>query len=85
MAELAGGYAAPLATGENLYSTQDVENLVRFGGWRRDRDFIQTDIPQSYGIVQFTRTLEMLARHGWSRTSLFPHGGNQMSCLRCVL
>ena len=25
---------APLATGENLFSTQDVENLVRFGGLR---------------------------------------------------
>ncbi len=27
-------YAPPLATGENLYSTQDVENLARFGGLR---------------------------------------------------
>jgi hypothetical protein len=25
------------------------------------------------------RTVDMLARHGWRRTSLFPHGGNQMS------
>jgi L-alanine-DL-glutamate epimerase-like enolase superfamily enzyme len=79
MAEIADAYAAPLATGENLYSTQDVENLVRFGGWRRDRDIIQTDVPQSYGIVQFARTLDMLARHGWSRASLYPHGGNQMT------
>jgi L-alanine-DL-glutamate epimerase-like enolase superfamily enzyme len=79
MAEIAGAYAAPLATGENLYSMQDVENLVRFGGWRSDRDVIQTDVPQSYGIVQFTRTLAMLARHGWSRASLYPHGGNQMT------
>ena len=31
-AEIAAAYDAPLATGENLYSTQDVENLVRFGG-----------------------------------------------------
>ena len=79
MAEIADAYAPPLATGENLFCTQDVENLVRFGGWRRDHDFIQTDVPQSYGITQFTRTLDMLARHGWSRTSLFPHGGNQMT------
>ena len=34
LAEIASVYAPPLATGENLYSTQDVENLVRFGGWR---------------------------------------------------
>jgi L-alanine-DL-glutamate epimerase-like enolase superfamily enzyme len=52
---------------------------VRFGGWRRNHDLIQTDVPQSYGITQFTRTLDMLARQGWSRTSLFPHGGNQMT------
>lgn len=79
MAELAGTYDAPLATGENLYSTQDVENLVRFGGWRRDRDIIQIDPPQAYGIAQYGRTVAMLDRHGWPRSALFPHGGNQMS------
>lgn len=78
-AEIASAYAPPLATGENLYSTQDVENLVRFGGWRADRDIIQVDPPQAYGIVQYARTLDMLKHHGWSRASLFPHGGNQMS------
>jgi D(-)-tartrate dehydratase len=78
-AELASVYAPPLATGENLYSTQDVENLVRFGGFRAGRDIIQVDPPQAYGIGQYARTLDMLAKHGWSRTSLFPHGGNQMS------
>ena len=79
LAELAGIYAPPLATGENLYSTQDVENLVRFGGWRSDRDIIQIDPPQAYGITQYARTVAMLERQGWRRTSLFPHGGNQMS------
>src|SRR5215831_1067084 len=79
LAEIAGVYQPPLATGENLLSTQDVENLVRFGGLRADRDFIQIDPPQAYGIVQFARGVAMLERHGWKRTSLFPHGGNQMS------
>jgi L-alanine-DL-glutamate epimerase-like enolase superfamily enzyme len=79
LAELAGSYAAPLGTGENLFSTQDVENLLRFGGWRRDHDVIQVDVPQSYGIVQYARTLKMLERHGWSRAALYPHGGNQMT------
>ena len=78
-AELASVYDPPLATGENLYATQDVENLVRFGGWRAGRDIIQVDPPQAYGIVQYARTLAMLERHGWARTALFPHGGNQMS------
>ncbi|MFL5003563.1 MAG: enolase C-terminal domain-like protein [Xanthobacteraceae bacterium] len=79
MADIAGAYDAPLATGENLFSTQDVANLVRFAGLRSDRDIIQIDPPQSYGIVQFARTVAMLERHGWGRRSLFPHGGNQMS------
>src|ERR1700681_1545176 len=78
-AEIAAAYDAPLATGENLYSTQDVQNLVRFGGLRADRDIVQVDPPQAYGICQYARTIDMLAREGWARGSLFPHGGNQMS------
>ena len=80
LAEIAANYDAPLSTGENLYSTQDVENLVRFGGLTpARRDVIQVDPPQAYGIVQYARTLDMLARHQWPRALLFPHGGNQMS------
>ena len=79
MAELAAIYAPPIATGENLFSTQDVQNLVRFGGLRPKSDIIQIDVPQSYGIVQFSRTLEMLKAHGWERSAVFPHGGNQMT------
>jgi L-alanine-DL-glutamate epimerase-like enolase superfamily enzyme len=80
LSEIAGVYDGPLSTGENLFSTQDVENLVRFGGLKPERnDIIQVDPPQSYGIVQYSRTVDMLARHGWPRRCLFPHGGNQMS------
>jgi L-alanine-DL-glutamate epimerase-like enolase superfamily enzyme len=79
MAEIAQLYAEPLASGENLFSTQDVENLARFAGMRADRDIIQVDPPQSYGIAYYAGTLAMLERHGWKRASLFPHGGNQMS------
>jgi L-alanine-DL-glutamate epimerase-like enolase superfamily enzyme len=78
-AEIAAVYDAPLATGENLYSTQDVENLVRFGGLTAARDFIQVDPPQAYGIAQYGETVAMLDGRGWSREQLFPHGGNQMS------
>ena len=78
-AELATIYEQPLATGENLFSTSDVENLVRFGGFRAGQDVIQVDPPQAYGIGQYARTVDMLAGHGWGRSSLFPHGGNQMS------
>jgi L-alanine-DL-glutamate epimerase-like enolase superfamily enzyme len=79
LSEVAREYAPPIGTGENLFSMQDVENLVRFGGLRADRDILQIDVPQSYGIVQFSRTLEMLKGHGWARHSVFPHGGNQMT------
>jgi len=79
LAEIASVYPPPLATGENLFSTQDVENLARFGGLRADRDVIQIDPPQAYGIVQYGRTVAMLEARGWRRSSLFPHGGNQMS------
>jgi D(-)-tartrate dehydratase len=80
LAEIASRYAPPLASGENLFSTQDVENLARFGGLRPGRnDVIQVDPPQAYGIVQYARTVDMLARQGWPRQALFPHGGNQMS------
>ena len=80
LAEIAANYEAPLSTGENLFSTQDVENLVRFGGLQAARnDVIQVDPPQAYGIVQYARTVAMLERHQWPRSLLFPHGGNQMS------
>jgi len=78
-AEIAAAYDAPIATGENLYSTEDVQNLVRFGGLRADRDFIQVDPPQAYGITQYGKTVAMLEAQGWNRAQLFPHGGNQMS------
>ena len=48
LGEIAARYAPPLATGENLFSTQDVENLVRFGGLRAQRnDVIQVDPPDT--------------------------------------
>jgi L-alanine-DL-glutamate epimerase-like enolase superfamily enzyme len=78
-AEIAGAYDAPLATGENLYATEDVQNLVRFGGLRAGRDVLQVDPPQAYGIAAYGRTVAMLEANGWSRTQLYPHGGNQMS------
>jgi L-alanine-DL-glutamate epimerase-like enolase superfamily enzyme len=80
LAEISSVYDGPLSTGENLFSTQDVENLVRFGGLKAARnDVIQVDPPQAYGIAQYARTVDMLARHQWPRSGLFPHGGNLMS------
>jgi L-alanine-DL-glutamate epimerase-like enolase superfamily enzyme len=80
LAEIAANYDPPLGSGECLYSTQDVENLARFGGLKpQRRDVIQVDPPQAYGIVYYARTLDMLSRHQWPRGLMFPHGGNQMT------
>jgi len=80
LAEISAAYPHALSTGENLFSTQDVQNLVRFGGLKPERrDVIQVDPPQAYGIAQYARTMDMLARHDWPRSGNFPHGGNQMS------
>ena len=78
-AELGNVYAGPLATGENLFSMQDARNLVRYGGMRPDRDWLQFDCALSYGLVEYMRTLDMLKQHGWSPRRCVPHGGHQMS------
>jgi L-alanine-DL-glutamate epimerase-like enolase superfamily enzyme len=78
-AQLAEAYSGPLATGENLFSTVDARNLIRYGGMRRDRDWLQFDCALSYGLVEYQRTLDMLADHDWSPARCIPHGGHQMS------
>lgn len=78
-AQLAPHYAPPMATGENLFSMQDARNLIRYGGMRPDRDWLQFDCALSYGLVEYLRTLDMLREHGWSPTRCVPHGGHQMS------
>lgn len=78
-AELAHHYAKPMATGENLFSTADARNLIRYGGMRRDIDWLQFDCALSYGLVEYLRTLEMLKAYGWSPARCIPHGGHQMS------
>jgi len=72
-------YANPMATGENLFSMQDARNLIRYGGMRPDRDWLQFDCALSYGLVEYLRTLDMLRQHGWSPARCIPHGGHQMS------
>jgi D(-)-tartrate dehydratase len=78
-ATLVDYYPGPMATGENLFSHQDARNLIRHGGMRADRDWLQFDCALSYGLVEYERTLEVLATHGWSRKRCIPHGGHQMS------
>lgn len=78
-AKLVKEYEPPMATGENLFSMQDARNLIRYGGLRPDRDWLQFDPALSYGLVEYLRTLSMLRDHGWSWRRLIPHGGHQMA------
>jgi L-alanine-DL-glutamate epimerase-like enolase superfamily enzyme len=78
-AALAAFYPGPMATGENLFSHQDARNLLRYGGMRADRDWLQFDCALSYGLCEYQRTLEAVEAAGWSRRRLIPHGGHQMS------
>ena len=78
-AALAEFYPGPMATGENLFSHQDARNLLRYGGMRPDRDWLQFDCALSYGLVEYLRTLQELRTAGWSPRRCIPHGGHQMS------
>ncbi len=80
-AALAEFYPNPMATGENLFSHQDARNLLRYGGMRPDRDWLQFDCALSYGLCEFQRTLAVMKDMGWSWRRLVPHGGHQMSLM----
>ncbi|MFI0453246.1 mandelate racemase/muconate lactonizing enzyme family protein [Actinomadura sp. 6N118] len=78
-ATLCEHYRGPVATGENLFSLQDARNLIRYGGLRPDRDYIQVDPALSYGLTEYLRVQDMLKQHGWSSRRCIPHGGHQFS------
>ena len=78
--ELSKNYKNSLATGENLFSMQDSRNLIRYGGMRKDLDWLQFDCSLSYGLVEYLKILNMMKEYNWSSTRLIPHGGHQLSC-----
>ena len=69
---------APVATGENLFSFDDARNLLRYGGLRKDRDFIQVDPLLAYGLHEYVRMLEL-----WPRKQFVPHAGHLFNA-HCV-
>ena len=79
-AELSKNYKNSLATGENLFSMQDSRNLIRYGGMRKDIDWLQFDCSLSYGLVEYLKTLSMMKEYNWSSRRVIPHGGHQLSC-----
>jgi L-alanine-DL-glutamate epimerase-like enolase superfamily enzyme len=72
---LASEYKGALATGENLFSHQDVKNLALFGGMRRGLDIFQMDPGLSYGITEYARMLGEMEARGFDRNQAFPHSG----------
>jgi L-alanine-DL-glutamate epimerase-like enolase superfamily enzyme len=77
--ELANRFSMPIATGENLFSADDAQNLLRHGGLRPDRDILQFDVSLSYGIVEYRRILDVMSSHGWNRSQCAPHAGHLLA------
>lgn len=79
MAELSAANLMPLATGENIFSAADTRNLLRYGGMKPERDFLQMDISLTYGVPEYLRIIALMEASGWSRTRLMPHAGHLFS------
>ncbi|MGC6391956.1 MAG: mandelate racemase/muconate lactonizing enzyme family protein [Alphaproteobacteria bacterium] len=78
-AELANHYDGAMATGENLFSSLDAQNLLRYGGMRTGLDKLQFDPALSYGLVEYLRTTKIIRDMGFSLRDCIPHGGHQFA------
>ena len=76
VSQLTAQFSTPIATGENLFSAADVQNLVRYGGMRSAQDIYQMDAGLSYGLTEYARMLDVLESAGFDRAQCFPHGGH---------
>ena len=81
--ECARASTTPLATGENLFSFDDARNLLRYGGLRPERDFVQVDPLLAYGVVEYSRILAAYETAGWKRRQFLPHAGHLFAA-HCV-
>jgi D(-)-tartrate dehydratase len=77
-AVLAEEIETPIATGENLFSVQDFRNLLRHGGLRTHKDWLQPDPSLCYGLTESLRIMDLAEKAGWSRRRFVPHGGHQL-------
>jgi L-alanine-DL-glutamate epimerase-like enolase superfamily enzyme len=74
-ADICQAYSGPIAVGENLFSLTDARNLLRHGGVRSDRDWLQFDPSLCYGPTEFIRIVKMAQDMGWPPKRHGPHGG----------
>jgi len=83
IAAVARRYAAPIATGEALFSAAEAHLLDRHGGLRRDRDILVFDPVHCYGLPGYLQIIGLLEKCGWPRAAFWPHGGH-LFCLHVV-
>ena len=69
-------HSGPVATGENLFSSDDATNLLRYGGMRQHQDRLQMDISLSYGVGEYRRMIERAESLDWLRQAFWPHAGH---------
>ena len=79
MRDLADVYDGALATGENLFSLRDVDNLLRYSGMRPASDIFQMDAGLSYGLTEYAAMIAAIEHAGFSRTAAMPHGGHLLN------
>ncbi|HRE02235.1 MAG TPA: enolase C-terminal domain-like protein, partial [Ilumatobacteraceae bacterium] len=77
--ELTERFPNAIATGENLFSVQDADNLLRYGGLRPGIDVVQMDAGLSYGLTEYAAMIASLERCGFDRTAAIPHGGHLLN------
>lgn len=77
--ELAAVSPVPIATGENLFAVAETRNMLRYGGLKPERDWLQMDVSLSYGVPEFFRMVRDAEQQGWSRRRFVPHAGHLFS------
>ncbi|WP_316977204.1 mandelate racemase/muconate lactonizing enzyme family protein [Shumkonia mesophila] len=78
-AKLAKHYSGPFATGENLFSHQDIRNLLRYGALDPKKDWIMPDPALAMGLTEGLRIIEAAEKEGWPRRRIVLHGGTQLA------
>jgi L-alanine-DL-glutamate epimerase-like enolase superfamily enzyme len=78
-AELAKHYGGSFATGENLFSHQDIRNLLRYGALDAKKDWIMPDPALAMGLTEGLKIIEAAEKEGWPRRRIVLHGGTQLA------
>ena len=69
-------YPGSLAWGETAFSEQEALNILRYGGFRADRDVLLMDPAHCYGLSTYANIVDRLETEGVPRSQFWPHGGH---------